>query len=142
MAVQRVRYEPNKPYVSNALISTQMRGMLREKTTLGKNLYARRVVIGKRPHKGPKNFQSVGARVRRLGDRLVGELYTTARHGIVREFGRQRDIQRGAYYTKFVAAKYKRSIRGRAKSRGKDAEHVLGGDNRRRQSIIATLENR
>lgn len=143
--VNKVRYEPERPYVGNALKSGPMGVMLKEKMALGEALYAKRVVKGRRPHRGPKNFSSVAARIalggeKRGKDRLVGELFTTARHGIVREFGRSNDIVRGAYYKKSVAERYNRGIRGRAKYR-KNAEHVLGGDNRRKQSIVATLEN-
>lgn len=140
-----VKYKSNPQYVGNALKSPAMGLMLEEKLNYGKALYAKRVVKGKRFHKGPKNFQSIGSKITMGGeahgkDRLVGELFTTARHGIVREFGRSQEIVRGAYYKKAVAERYNRSIRGRAAKRGR-AEHVLGGDNRRKASIIATLEN-
>lgn len=140
-----IKYKSNPQYVGNALKSRPMGLMLEEKMQYGRALYAKRVVKGKRFHKGPKNFQSIGTKLEMGGekhgkDRLVGELFTTARHGIVREFGRAAEIVRGARYRKTVADRYGRSVTGRAAKRGR-AEHVLGGDNRRKASIVATLEN-
>ncbi|QBP33244.1 hypothetical protein SEA_BRUTONGASTER_27 [Gordonia phage BrutonGaster] len=141
----RVDFEENELYISNALKSLPIKRMLNEKVELGKQLYSKRVVKGKRHRAGqPRNYRSISGKMRIGGDhkdRWAGEIATTARHGLPREFGAAADIKRGGGYTKAVAKRYERSVRGRAKQRGR-AEHVLGGDSRRRTSIVKTLEVR
>jgi len=147
MAVRRIHLEfkHEREYVGNALKSIPIKRMLDEKVELGKQLYSKRVVKGRRsrPHQ-PKNFKSVQGKVGLGGDkkdRWAGEIWTTARHGLPREFGSAAEIKRGGGYSRAVAKRYERSVRGRARKRG-NAEHVLGGDSRRRASIVKTLEAR
>ncbi|ANA86196.1 hypothetical protein SEA_LOZINAK_39 [Gordonia phage Lozinak] len=145
MAIRRnhVEFDPEREYVGNALKSIPIKRMLDEKVELGKQLYSKRVVKGRRSRPGqPKNFKSIRGKVGLGGDkkdRWAGEIWTTARHGLPREFGAASEIKRGGGYSKAVAKRYERSTRGRARKRG-DAEHVLGGDSRRRTSIVKTLE--
>ncbi|ANA86368.1 neck protein [Gordonia phage OneUp] len=140
-----IDFEPKRPYIGNALKSMPIKRMLNEKVELGKQLYSKRVVKGKRHRPGqPRNYRSISGKVGLGGDdkdRWTGEIATTARHGLPREFGAASEIKRGGGYTKQVAKRYERSVRGRAKQRG-NAEHVLGGDSRRRASIVKTLEVR
>ena len=135
MVDEDVRFDMKRDYATKALKSPAIAMMINEKVALAKALYFQRV-----KKRSGENARSTRTKVSMGGekfDRFEGTLTAYAPHALAREFGIVRE--RGGDYTEAVARRYGRSVKGRALKRSA-REAVLGGDNRKRQSIVKSLE--
>ena len=137
MAVGRVRFVMERDYASKALRDGSMRSMINKKAQLARALYFGRSkkVTGENARSG-KISVFVGGE-KHQGDRWEAELAGTSDHAVVEEFGRVE--RRGGRYSQAVAKRYGRTKTGRATKR-RGGKHVMGGNNRRINSIVKTLE--
>lgn len=138
MADPSVRFDMKRGYAREALMSPDMRGMINKKMKLAESLYFRRAAKRTGQNARSRRSEIIVGGEKRGADRFEGRLIAYAPHALAREFGRVKS--RGGKYSQEVADRYGRSVRGRATQRG-PAEHVLGGDNRRLRSVVATLES-
>ncbi|AOE43711.1 hypothetical protein SEA_SPEEDDEMON_220 [Gordonia phage SpeedDemon] len=132
-----VRFSMKRDYASKALKSPDMQQMIMKKGRLAVALYRSRVK--KRSGENARKIRSTITIGGDKLDRVEAHVTAYAPHALAREFGAIR--KRGGEYTDEVAKRYGRDVLGRATSRGA-REAVLGGDNRKRLSVVKTLEEK
>ncbi|AXH70409.1 neck protein [Gordonia phage Daredevil] len=137
MAPHNVRFKMERDYAEKALKSPAMRQMIGRKARLAIALFQQRAT--KRTGENARKIRSrtvIGGDKR---DRIEAHIETYSDHNLAREFGTVR--KRGGSYSDEVAKRYGRDVLGRATSRS-SREAVLGGDNRKRLSVVKTLEEK
>jgi hypothetical protein len=137
-------FEWEKGYFKEALAAPAMTAMVLKKTELGLALFRQRSTYdaNRRPgDKRPHNVDKAKATVTWGGaknDRPIGLIGANAPHSLAVEFGHVQE--RGAKYrSRAVAEYFGRGIYERASKRI-PGQHGLGGDNRTRESVVASLE--
>lgn len=144
-------FEWNQSYIGKALLSDDMQQMIRRKAKLGALLYKHRVKYDHNRRPGdmrPHLRDAINQRVAVSGakrDRWVGLIYTDSTvsvpHTVAHEFGHDIDRSdlRHKYRNKETAEYFKRGINDRGVARIK-GQHTLGGNNRKIQSVVRSLE--